>query len=302
MTFLNRNFPEAVPCIWSLAATFLAIGIGIYLPDVSGRVGGLPDKSSHTPDLTDSLLTSSPESRGEAASTTDDSPCTLDDAIKFARGSLDTLAGIADYTARFSKTELVENRVIEQAMHMKLRREPFSVYLRCCSKHESGREVIYVEGENKGCLLVHEGGIKAIAGTLNLEPSDPQVMDENRYPITMIGLEKMLATVVAIWDAEKEIDTADVAVKRIPDVNVGPNECAEIVVTHGRRVAGLKFHETHLYIDTATNLPVQVEQYGWPAAAGSDPPLIERYTYSDVQTQVGLTDADFDPHNANYRF
>jgi hypothetical protein len=44
-----------------------------------------------------------------------------------------------------------------------------------------------------------------------------------------------------------------------------------------------------------------MEQWGFPVG-GSEPPLIEEYTYTDIKTNVGLTDSDFDVRNRKYHF
>ena len=66
-------------------------------------------------------------------------------------------------------------------------------------------------------------------------------------------------------------------------------------MTPGQRLAGLKFHVTRLSFEKKTGFPVQVEQYDWPEESDEEkPPLVERYTYSDIKATCGLTDADFD--------
>jgi hypothetical protein len=47
-------------------------------------------------------------------------------------------------------------------------------------------------------------------------------------------------------------------------------------------------------------LPVRAERYGWPDEAGGAPPLAEAYTYRNVRTNVGLTDADFHPQRYGF--
>ena len=39
---------------------------------------------------------------------------------------------------------------------------------------------------------------------------------------------------------------------------------------------------TRLYIDRNTNLPVRVEQYGFPKKPGQERPLIEEYTWTEL--------------------
>src|SRR6185369_4569634 len=73
----------------------------------------------------------------------------LSTAITMGRTSLDTVKHAKDYTCVFSKTEKVKEKMISQQMEMKYRQTPVSVYFRFQSPH-SGREVIYVDGKNKG--------------------------------------------------------------------------------------------------------------------------------------------------------
>jgi hypothetical protein len=49
-------------------------------------------------------------------------------------------------------------------------------------------------------------------------------------------------------------------------------------------------------VDHEHHLPVYAEIFGWQGQ------LIERYGYSDVRLNPGLTDADFDPRNPAYGF
>jgi len=59
---------------------------------------------------------------------------------------------------------------------------------------------------------------------------------------------------------------------------------------------------TRLYIDKSTNLPVRVQQYGWPTKRKGTPELVEDYYYTNIRTNTGLTDADFNPKNPAYNY
>src|SRR6185436_11825746 len=117
--------------------------------------------------------------RGEQRSTT---PHPLQQVMEFAAEGREALKEVKDYTAIFTKTELVDRKMVKHQMEMKFREKPFSVYFRFRSGNEAGREVIYVAGANRGNLLVHETGIKAVAGTVSVKPNGHEVMEENRYP------------------------------------------------------------------------------------------------------------------------
>jgi hypothetical protein len=188
-------------------------------------------------------------------------------------------------------------------MDMKFRQQPFSVYFHGHSKHKAGREVIFVAGQNDGKLIVHEVGLKSIVGTMSLKPEDPKVMDTNRYPITEVGIAKIIESAVGIWNNEKRtLDSANIEVHIVRAVEVAAMECEVVEIAHHHQQPGLEYQIGRVYVDKATRLPVRAELYGWPATSGGEPPLLEQYTYTNVKTNVGLSDADFDPQNRDYRF
>jgi hypothetical protein len=227
----------------------------------------------------------------------------LDDAIEFVQPSIQALKNVEDYTAVFTKTEFVNGRLLTQKMDMKFRQNPFSVYFHCHSKRKSGREVIFVAGHNDGRLIVHEVGLKAVVGTMILKPEDPKVMATNRYPITEVGIAKIIESAIEIWKNEKRtLDPANIEVRIVHRVQAGDVECEAVEIAHHHQQPGLTYQVGRVYIDKHSRLPVQAELYGWPATAGDEPPLLEQYTYTNVKTNVGLSGADFDPRNREYDF
>lgn len=219
--------------------------------------------------------------------------------IKAAEESLVALKPVKDYSATLYKTEMVQGKVFEQTLSMKLRHEPFSVYLKFETLHQ-GREVIYVEGQNKGKLLAHETGLKSLAGTLSYLPTDKQVLVDNRYPITQAGMGRLLESVIAQWKAEGQYQ--EVKVETYSGSQVGDRECRLLEVVHPQPRDHFKFHKTRLFLDVKTKFPIRLEQYGWPEKEGDEPVLLEEYIYTNINTNLGLTDVDFDKNNKAYEF
>lgn len=225
----------------------------------------------------------------------------LDPAIRLAMKSYDTTSKVKDFEGIFIKREKVGRRMQPtQTMKIKFRENPLSVYLNFQKPH-AGREVIYFQGRNGNQILAHETGIKGLVGTISLQPNSPQAMDESRYPITTIGIRKMLFQILKQWKEERQIN-AGVNVKYFPDAKLGNMQCKVLETSYSQKQPGLRFQMTRLYIDKATNLPVRVEQYDWPTRRNSKPELVEEYTYTNIRTNAGLNDADFDPKNPAYNF
>jgi len=225
----------------------------------------------------------------------------LDAALKYAEASRQALQEVQDYTADFSKVEQIEGRVIEGAMDLKFREKPFSVKLRCRSKADAGREVIYVAGENDGNLIVREAGLKSIIGAIELAADDPRVKADNRRPITEIGMSRMLELETALWRADRDTDPANVEVTFFSGAKVGDLECEGFELKHLTNKSKEQFALTRIYFDCRTKFPVQVEHFDGAGPNDPELALVEKYTYTDIKTNVGLGESDFDRHNSGKR-
>jgi hypothetical protein len=219
--------------------------------------------------------------------------------IKSAEESLATLKQVKDYSATLYKSEVVQGKVFEQTLFMKLRQEPFSVYLKFETLH-AGREVIYAEGQNKGKLIAHETGLKSLAGTISYLPTDKAVLVDNRYPITQVGMVRLLESMLEQWKTEGQYQ--ELKVETYSGSQVGDRECRLLEVIHPQPRDYFKYYKSRLYIDSKTKFPIRLEQYGWPEKEGGEPVLLEEYTYTNINTNIGLTDADFDKSNKEYAF
>jgi hypothetical protein len=220
-------------------------------------------------------------------------------AFKLAVAGLEALAKVKDYEALFVRKELVDGALVSSQITIKLRQEPFSVYLKFIEPN-AGREVIFVEGKNEGKLLVHETGFASLAGTLSLDPKGSLAMSGNRYPITMIGLKTMTETVVEKWLAVK--NEKDLKVNVYPNATVGDLSCKVAETVLAKPVEGIPQQTCRLYFEKATGYPVRVQALAFPAKAGEKAETVEDYFYSKLKTNVGMTDKDFDAENEAYGF
>lgn len=219
--------------------------------------------------------------------------------LELAYESREAMKGVKDYQAQFIKQELIGRKLQKTTMHLKLREEPFSVYLLFADSNK-GREVIFVSGRNKNQLLVHDTGIKAVVGTVSLDPKGDMAMADNRYPVTMIGMGKMLDKVITQWEDEGKY--GETTVQFYPNAMMDKDTPCEVIETkHPQPRDQFKFHMTRLFLDKETRLPRRVEQYGFPGKKG-EPPLVEEYTYSQLKLNVGLSDKDFDTKNPSYAY
>jgi hypothetical protein len=221
-------------------------------------------------------------------------------ALALARQSLAELQKVQDYEATFTKREWVGQQFVVQSMYMKLREQPFSVYLKF-NEPNAGREILYVKGQNQNMLLAHEGrGIASLLGTVSLPLNDEKIRAENRYPITDIGMRRILELLIERW--EKEAMYGEIEVKYFPNAKLGNIACEVVEASHPTPRNQFPFHITRMYLDQQTRYLVRVENFAFPRKPGEAPAVVEEYTFTNVRVNRGFTDADFDRRNKAYSF
>ncbi len=238
-------------------------------------------------------------------------PHPIDPALDLAREALAHVrASVTDCTVVISKRERIGDELKgPQRFFAKIRhrregadgeRIPLGVYLRFQEPPSmAGREVIWVEGRNDGRMIAHEGGLLGIA-RLRLDPTSLLAMAGNRYPITEIGIERLLERLVELGERNRRRDECEVALER--GILVDGIPCTRIEVRHPRPREHFDFHLAEVYLDERRLVPLRYASYDWPRTPGGPPVLVEEYAFEDLRLNVGLTDADFDPDNPEYDF
>jgi hypothetical protein len=190
-------------------------------------------------------------------------------------------------------------------MYVKVRHKPFSVYMHFLKpKAYKGREVIYVDGANKGKLLAHGSGVEAWAGTLPLDPKGRMAMKDQHYPITEMGVRNLVQRLLEVGAKDSKFGECEVTVRR--NAKIGTKEdqrtCTMIEVVHPKPRVNFVFHMARIYVDDERNIPIRYESYDWPKEAGGPPRLIEEYTYLRMKLNNGFTDTDFSIYNPKYKY
>jgi Protein of unknown function (DUF1571) len=224
-------------------------------------------------------------------------------ALKIAKESLKSISDVRDYQAIFYKTELIKSRYVNHQARIKFRENPFSVYMGFEGANK-GREVLYVAGRNNGNLIAKEAGVLGLVGAVSLNPSSSSAMAESLFPITDIGMKNLVTKLVAQWEGESKYGECNVKITNgsLPIKGGGSIKCKVIDSKHPRKRRQFIFHHTKFVVDRETQLPVIVEQYGFPQTPGQKAPLLGKYVYVNVKIDIGLKDIDFDVANRNYHF
>lgn len=236
----------------------------------------------------------------------------LDRALAFANESLASMRGnVYDYTARMAKRERINGSLSKTSyMDIKIRcprvtpqgqQTPFSIYMKFLRPRDaSGREVLWVDGRDKGNLLAHQPGGLIGMKTFELSPTGMMAMQGQRYPIYEAGLENMIVKLIEKASRDRAAGMCEVTYR--DGLAMNERSCSLIEVLHHQKRAPYEFHKAQVLIDNELNIPVRYTSYDWPKSPGAKPEILEQYTYLNVNVNVGLTDKDFDPSNAAYDF
>ncbi len=225
-------------------------------------------------------------------------------------------ANVRDYTCNFVKRERVGTKLLPtETATIKVRNRvvqngqivvPLSVHVKFNGPREiKGREVLYVEGQNKDKLICKEGGTKGrFLPSIWLRQDSSFIMSSNRYPISQIGMTRLAERLI---ESGRESPVEDCQVKYVHGAKVDGRTCSFLEVIRptprpGIPVGHNNVNYAQVFIDTELMMPIRFVAYDWPAKPGERPRLIEQYTYRNIKTNVGLTDKDFSVKNPEYNF
>lgn len=214
------------------------------------------------------------------------------DLLERAESAYDS---VTDYTAVLRKQEKIAGELRpEETIFLKFKR-PFKVYMRWLEGPHAGRQAIYVQGAHGDKFLVHETGILARFFVVALNPDGPHVREESRFPVTEIGIGRLVERLAA--DARRAWRANGLALREIGKRRSGGMELSEVEATLSERLMGeFSYSRIIVGIDAGSGLPVKASFYDW------DGDLVARYSYEDVRLNPGLAEAEFDPANPDYGF
>ena len=178
----------------------------------------------------------------------------LDRAMDIARAGLEGCrANVNDYTALLVKRERIDDTLgAHEFIFAKIRNrkvvngqvvQPLSVYLNFLKPSTiKGREVIYVEGQNDGNIIAHEGGFKGkFLPTVTIPPNGMLAMRGQRYPLTEIGIENLI--VKLIERGEKARQLPDVQCEFRKNARVKDRICTVLQVTQPTKTPTGDFYQ-----------------------------------------------------------
>jgi hypothetical protein len=213
------------------------------------------------------------------------------------------LRRVRGYTAELARQEVVEGRLADpQRMTLKLRHEPFSVYMKWL-EGAPGQEVLYVEGEHEGNMIVRASGWKGRLGPMKLDPYGRMAMAQSRHPITQCGLLNLAERILEARYTETSWSDGYDCIEELVEFEGRP--CHRFTTVYHSTDVRADYRKSVIYIDQALLYVAKIENYGWP---GRDVPsdrldaetLLETYAYTNINFETQLAAVDFSTANGEY--
>lgn len=213
---------------------------------------------------------------------------------------------ISDYTCTLYKQERIGGELGDgQTCSVKMRHEPFSVYMKWIGGSDKGQQLIYVEGQNDNNMLVQPGGIKGrLTGVLSLDTHGSLAMSKSRHPIQQAGLLEMARTILRYREADLARGQG-YECEMHSDQTFNDRPAYLFITIYDAPEFNQDYRKSILYVDKELAMPVCVQNFTW--AKDADPEkldeqtLIEFYSYSDIKMDQRLGETDFDKTNGDYK-
>ncbi len=201
---------------------------------------------------------------------------------------------VESYTAVVHKQQRVAGKLLPKETIFLKFKKPFSLYMKWMKEPYKGSELLYVAGWNENRVRAHRGGLLRFI-TRNLDPRHPGLMAGNLRPVTDMGVGQLVNFVVTNIRIAIEVSEPGFSRQGEESVYGRRTRILEIVLPAGI-AGGYASHRFVINQDIENGILVRIRVH--------DPEdrLVENYGYEDFDPDARLTDADFDPDNADYRF
>ncbi len=202
----------------------------------------------------------------------------------------DRADSLTDYTLVLTKQERVGGKLLPRNSVFVKFKKPFSIYMKNLTGNHVGREVIYVKGQNNDKMIVSTPGILGML-SVRIAPDSVLAKRETRHTINEAGLPNILDRMAQTIQEDKKKPGCLVSSTYLGEGLCSPEKVIRVRIENSTYAA-----RTEIALDASTLLPAEIASYD------ADGSLLEYYRYTDIKTNVGLTDADFDPKNSAYHF
>jgi hypothetical protein len=219
--------------------------------------------------------------RSLAPATSKQDSLPVSDPIAFLEKCLERYEqqGIKGYSALMRKQERIDGKLhLPEEIEIFFREKPHGVFMHWLRGQRRAESVVYVEGENKGQMLVRPAGVAGVfVKVAERDPEGEAARQAGRYTVKDFGMKKAMLRVLDAWKAQRDAGTLQVAYLGVRKVReAGDRPCYTLRQTLAKPDAD-GITETTLYIDKENWLQVGT------VLKGEDNKLLGEYMFRDIR-------------------
>ena len=152
----------------------------------------------------------------------------LDQPLAWMHEAKRNYSVVKDYSCTMVSQEHVRGKLLdENIMQMKVKTEPFSVYMRWLAPAKfKEQEVAFALGKNGNKMRVKSNVLgNKLIGWISLDANDPRVFENSRHSILEAGIGNLIDTTLRNWERERLIGKTDV---RVSESSYNKRDCYRI--------------------------------------------------------------------------
>lgn len=216
-------------------------------------------------------------------------------------------SNVSEYTVMFHKRERIGGDLQDpQSIHLKIQQKPhFAVYMKW-QNFERGRQLLYSDQYDDGCIVVKFGGMKRFLPSVRLDPNSSLAMSETRYPATRAGVVGMIDQILVHRENDLK-NNAKLKCTRT-EVEFDGRPGVQFFFQYADASGNKTYRKSYITVDKEHNVPVDVRNYTWSNqsegvsdAQLDQETLIEQYSFNQLNVTTQLADVEFSRDNPRYR-
>lgn len=218
------------------------------------------------------------------------------------------MKNLDDYTVNFHRQERIDGDMKQQqSIAMKVQHTPdFAVYMNW-QTGDRGRQVLFSDDYDDGCMVVKFGGIKRFLPAVRLDPHSSLAKAESRYPITEAGVLGMIEQILDHRQADLKRGHG-VSCVRLTDDEFDGHQCYRFLLTYDDPKFNAVYRKSILLVDSRRHIPLMVRNFTWATDSEGlsdseldEATLIENYSFTRLDMASKLAGKDFSRDNPKYR-
>jgi len=200
--------------------------------------------------------------------------------------------GVKDFTAFFSKKELLNGRIYEEKNVLLKQAKPLKVYMKWTQGDDEGQEIIYHPEKYGKKLQAHGGGWLNVVN-VSLDPEGSQAMKKSRHAVYDSGIGHIHELIKKNYQLTKTTGKGKIAFVK---EEMFDNKKTYLFQADLPENLGFYAKKILVNLDAATKLPLRITVYGFKNE------FLEYYAFTNLKLNPGLTDKDFDMDHRDYKF